>query len=124
MLGVDNGAAGRTLGTFSSWGEETPPRPSIDHWPRGPRDLGYVRLWGPMSGVMPTVMGVGALDATRSAIPSPYTPSRKFEAESIWASDASVAARVGTSIGFEDGCIVLEPRDLNRTLSDICVRPR
>ncbi len=69
-------------------------------------------------------MGVGALDATRSVIPSPYTPSRKLEAESIWASDASVAARLERSGECADEWMVLGPRDRNRMSRDICVRPR
>ena len=51
----------------------------------------------------PTVMGVGALERMGSCRPSPYTLSRNVEAERIWDSDGSVAAKEAISDGWLEG---------------------
>lgn len=51
-------------------------------------------------------MGVGALERDGSCRISPYTLSRKPEAEKIWASEASVAFRDAINDGWFDGCSV------------------
>lgn len=78
------------------WGECPVLRPRIDHWLYRPF-LG-VYLVGRVE-ILPTIMGVGALELLRSANTSPYTPSKKPAAGSIWASDASAALKDETKDG-------------------------
>lgn len=92
-------------------------KPSIDHWLYRP-----VEGHGPCAGGfladevegLPTSIGVAARELPLSCECSPYTPSRKVEAERIWASDASAALNDAISDGLLDGCRVCRSSDRYR----------
>ena len=68
-------------------------------------------------------MGVGALERDGSCRLSPYTLSRKPEAEKIWASEASVEFKDAINDGCVAGCSVCIPRERYSRSRDNCVSP-
>ena len=99
-LGADATSTSLIVGYSISLGWKLVSRIGVDHWLVGTVERSD---WEDGQLGKPTVMGVGALERMGSCKPSPYMLSRNVEAERIWDSDGSVAAKEAISDGWLEG---------------------